>query len=293
MHAHARSFAAFALAAITLATALASPAHAERRQLQRIRSGDEQPPAGSHHLTSPWGGGASSLPYNIDGLTEQQLRDHALGMAGVVAAMNAFQSRGYIRRADLDTFFVGVGYSGLVLGYEKPGVPVMTKQPVILVQSQAIQFPGEGWFPATTIGGAVMRDTMIQDSIRVPTVDRDPADPPMLVYQQMAQAPGSQAEGEGIYAFYAYSMKECYEWQQALRQYLPSQSPQAAQWWYGLCNEINQGATTGMIMGGFGGAMVGGFAGIPPGMAYGLIHGSVNAGVSYAAKNPFPRPTTP
>lgn len=284
----ATSLALFAFACLALSTAV-SPADASRRPLRTMPSGDEPPSAGSN-LTSPWQGGPCSLPYNID-LTEPQVRDHALQMTGVIEAMNSFQARGYIRRADFDTFYTGTGYSGLVLGYEKPGVPVLEKQPVIVIQTQAISFAGEGWFPATTIGGFLAADSVINDTLTIPIVDKSLADKPMLVYQQVelagVGAPIGVESFDGKAGFYAYSAREVYNAAQHARRYLPKQSPEAAEWWYGLGNAMAAGAYGGIVLGGLNGSLAG-LAGVPPGMALGFLQGTVGGATGYVATHPFP-----
>lgn len=276
---------------LVIAAVLISPetALSQRRLPQRIPA--EVPPPESFvppRMDSPWQGGIASLPYNVP-VTWQALRSHALGLGGVNEMIAAFQARGYVRRPDLDTAYTHLGRSGVILGFEIPGAPVQERQPVVIVHSQAAYVAElRGWFPVTVVGGMVARDSVVQDSIHVPVLDRSAGSDPMLVIQRVESGGGPLGTEDMGTPFKAYyTMRECAENPvNAIRHFIPTVSEQTASWWYGLCDRVESGILQGMMGGGAIGA-AGGSRGMARGIGWGMLGGALSEATGYIIDHPY------
>lgn len=105
-------------------------------------------------------GTPNTLPYGHTTGLDPGLVTHAQTMPSVQKAMDAMARRGYIRRADLDAGVTVQGHSNVVLGYEKPGVPVTERMPVVTVITEPFFVSSAlRWVPATQVACGMFEDS--------------------------------------------------------------------------------------------------------------------------------------
>ena len=168
----------------------------------------DDPPMG---VTTPnfapptWHGGPRSLPTGPY-ITPQELLAHTDSMPCVQKAKDAFSSRGYIRRADLDSLTIRDKSSTVLLGYQKPGLDASQAEAYIFIVTRRVDQlvgaeigdpdnPGvfhEGYVPITMwqtqVGGGLIVHTN-QDSVVFVDTPEDPALMVSTTMSQLATAP--------------------------------------------------------------------------------------------------------
>jgi hypothetical protein len=243
-------------------------------------------------ITSTWGGGPTSLPYN-SGATSPQLVSHALSIAGVQQVMTELGERGFVRRADGDIGFTGVGRSTVIISFEKPGVPIQEEQPFVYVSSFAMyRRDWNGFIPVTMVMGA-----SASDSAGFPVCRPDPAMPPVGLVSIVTQSfndgeLGQQTVGD-MYRL-AYSIQPwVYDSKSPtgvtfLRNEVRTTSAEMT-WWQGYGEAVTMGAIQGSTLGGLWGAARGGIPGMGTGAAWGAFSGASTAAIQYQLQNPYPR----
>jgi len=244
-HPAARAFAV--IAAVTtvalLFTPWTPPAHAARRDplVGDVESGiGGQLPILVPSRRDEWSGGAQSLPYG-DHVPSSTILAAARNLAAVQPALAEFESRGYLRRPDLDYASAGRGYAVAVLGYQRPGVPTSQQQACVEVVTRPLIIQGIDC-PATQVFGGVLQDSA---GLVVPV--NLASDPPLIV----APDPPSGADGaipdpidESF--IYKYSAREF------LSDALPvhaSMSPGAAALYNAEARTVLNGEIEGMLLG--------------------------------------------
>jgi hypothetical protein len=234
-------------------------------------------------VLSSWSGGAHSLPYNTT-MNWQQIISHAMTMRGVQIAQQEFLDRGYIRRADLDTAYSNVGQSVVSLGFEKPGRGIAEEQPVITVMTTAFfygldEWGTEQWWPVSTIGALVVRDSIAPDGIHAPALVADecamvnvipPADAAFPPGHSMQWAfSGTEMPGAMGTDYWINRMEQ-------------------GQWWRGLLADVSWIVLDGGLAGGVGSVIARGGVGFLPGLGAGAAVGAIHATIQYVRTHPYP-----
>lgn len=84
-----------------------------------------------------WNGGARNLPYGSS-VSSSLVLQTALSMPWIQDGIGRMQSRGYLRRTDMDGASSRDGYACAVVAFEKPGVAPTAEQPIIFVSTAPI-----------------------------------------------------------------------------------------------------------------------------------------------------------
>lgn len=112
-------------------------------------------------LTSPFLAAAKlSIPAEENylptgsGTAESDIIARALLMPAVQVAMSEFESRGYVRRSDLDRAGVSDDSSMAIIAYEKPGMAVNSGQPFVVAVTKLKQ----GLPHTRVLGGLALYD---------------------------------------------------------------------------------------------------------------------------------------
>jgi len=145
-----------ALALLLWSTAaLAAPRPVDRRYYEETPGG-----ASSSQVQHAYPGTANTLPYGHTSGWDAGLITHATAMPAVQRAMARMAQRGYVRRADLDAGFTVDGYANVMLAYEKPGVPLSERSPVVSVITQPFYVSSTlRWIPASQVACGAFRDS--------------------------------------------------------------------------------------------------------------------------------------
>jgi hypothetical protein len=239
------------------------------------------------YITSAWGGGPNSLPYNT--VTDPStIVDHARSLSGVDLVVQEFLARGYIRRADHDTAFTATGRSLAILSFQKPGVPMGVEQPFIMIESRAIfRVDENGWLPATMIIGGLAKD-----SSGVPVLESVPSEPPVGVVSIVSQAftdPQYGVMEVGDAYRNSFSMQE-WARQIEVSRHEKRENVEEKLWWEGYVHAGTDAALKAMVVGGVASLFTGPW-GIPAGVAIGAFSGFSEGVFNYMATHPYP--TTP
>jgi hypothetical protein len=267
----------------------ASTAQAIERRLEP-RNVDPVSGTGLPSQVSAWQGGPNSLPYNWIWMTWDQIRNHAEMLDGVQPALQEFANRGYIRRADLDTAYTSPGVSAVVLAFEKPGEDPRVEQPIILVQSFAVEYP-DGWWPVTMIGGMIVRDS-VANGTHIPALTGD-AVLSVVQYETTNGGPiGPEGPDWDVIVAGVFSMKEAAF--MYARNYAARMTADEREWWDAALQGASWEVLKGFWTGGIGGwvASRGTVVGALIGAGAGGAAGAGNGLIDYMRRHPYPKDRT-
>jgi hypothetical protein len=187
------------------ASTLRAKGGAGSQSIARMPTDDDFGPrlGGPGFAPPTWHGGPGSLPTG-PGITPQELLAHVDSLEAVQHAKAEFQSRGYIRRADLDSLCIQGKASTVLLGYQKPGLELNQAEAYIFVVTRRVDQlvaaeigdadnPGvfhEGYVPVTLwqtqVGGGLIGHSH-SDPDTIVYLDT-PEDPSLLIVGQLNDA---------------------------------------------------------------------------------------------------------
>jgi hypothetical protein len=135
---------------------------------QKLISTDPHPPGSALYV---YGGGPNSLPFSAQ-TSPQDVVAAARALDAAQPALADFAARGFVRRLDLDRGSCWSNGAYAILAWERPGVPINTAQPIIVVNTAE----GGSTYSTAVFGGmAAMTDSVTARFVADPNDPDDPA----------------------------------------------------------------------------------------------------------------------